>query len=62
MRLLTLFLSCNLKILHDCYFISFDNGTFEKLLSPPSHSFFFPVVRSDACIVKGFAVSALVQI
>lgn len=31
MGLLTLFLSSNLKILHDCCFISFDNVTFEKL-------------------------------
>lgn len=61
MRLLTLFLSCNLKLLHDCYFISFANGTFEELF-PSMPRFFFPRVRSDACIVKGFAVSALVLI
>lgn len=43
MRLLMLFLSCNLKLLHDCYFISFANGTFEELPPPaPCHAFFFP--------------------
>lgn len=41
MGLLTLFLSCNLKFLHDCYFISFDNGMFEKLFPHPTLFFFF---------------------
>lgn len=35
MGLLLLFLSCNLKYLHDCCFISFDNVAFEKLSSHP---------------------------
>lgn len=41
MRLLTLFLSCNLKLLHDCYFISFANGTFEELPPLPRATLFF---------------------
>lgn len=62
MGLLTLFLSCKLKILHDCYFLLIMELL--KSFFPISlfFFFFFPRVRSDACIVKGFAASAMVQI
>lgn len=62
MGLLILFLSCSLKFLHDFCFISFDNATFEELSPHPTLWFFFFKDISDACITKGFTVSALVQI